>query len=80
VFEITHDNGELACEYKRIDIEKVKKDSSSYRMYAYRKGTSGRAGDVTITTKISDTKKLENIRDLQFLKFNDRNDNTSLKF
>lgn len=75
VFEITSNNGELACEYKGIDIEKVKKDSTRYRKYAYRKGTSGRAGDVTITTKISDTKKLENIRDLQFLKFNDRNEN-----
>ncbi|WP_423130181.1 TIGR02556 family CRISPR-associated protein [Gaoshiqia sp. Z1-71] len=75
VFEITGNNGELTCLYKGIDVEKVKKDSTSYRKYAYRKGTSGRAGDVTITTKISDTKKLENIRDLQFLKFKDWNEN-----
>lgn len=71
VFEFASENEVLTCAYKGIDIEKVKKDSSSYRKYAYRKGTSGRAGDVTITTKISNTKKLENIRDLQFLKFKD---------
>jgi CRISPR-associated protein Csh1 len=69
VFEITGANGDLTCFYKGIDTEKVGKNSTSYRKYAYRKGTSGRAGDVTITTKISDTKKLENIRDFQFPKF-----------
>lgn len=69
VFEITNNNGELTCVYNGIDIDKVRKDSDTYRKYAYRKGTSGRAGDVTITTKISDTKKLENIRDFQFPKF-----------
>lgn len=69
VFEVTNDNEVLSCKFKGIDIEKVGKDSSSYRKYAYRKGTSGRAGDITISTKISDTKKLENIRDLQFNKF-----------
>ncbi len=69
VFEIISDNGELTCAYKGIDIEKVKKDSSSYRKYAYRKG-SARGGDVTITTKLSnpaDT-KLQNIKEAQLKK------------
>ncbi len=69
VFEITSDNGELACEYKGIDIEKVKKDSTRYRKYAYRKG-SARGGDVTITTKLSNPadKKLQNIKEAQLKK------------
>jgi CRISPR-associated protein Csh1 len=69
VFEITSDNGELTCAYKGIDIEKVKKDSSSYRKYAYRKG-SARGGDVTITTKLSNPadKKLQNIKEAQLKK------------
>ncbi len=69
VFEITSNNGELACEYKGIDIEKVKKDSTRYRKYAYRKG-SARGGDVTITTKLSNPadKKLQNIKEAQLKK------------
>jgi len=69
VFEITSDNGELTCAYKGIDIEKVKKDSASYRKYAYRKG-SARGGDVTITTKLSNPadKKLQNIKEAQLKK------------
>lgn len=69
VFEITNDNGELTCAYKGIDIDKVGKDSESYRKYAYRKG-GARAGDVTITTKISFPvdKKLQNLKKAQFKK------------
>lgn len=69
VFEITSDNGALTCAYKGIDIEKVKKDSSSYRKYAYRKGSS-RGGDVTLTTKLSNPadKKLQNIKEAQLKK------------
>lgn len=68
VFEIENNEGVLNCEYKGIvDIEGVRADNDEYRKYAYRKGTSGRAGDVTITTKLS-LKKLENIRDTQFKK------------
>ena len=69
LFEITSDNGELTCAYKGIDIEKVKKDSASYRKYAYRKGNP-RAGDITLTTKLSNPadKKLQNIKDFQFKK------------
>ncbi|MCW0484169.1 TIGR02556 family CRISPR-associated protein [Gaoshiqia sediminis] len=69
VFEIASDNGELTCAYKGIDIEKVKKDSTSYRKYAYRKG-SARGGDVTLTTKLSNPadKKLQNIKEAQLKK------------
>lgn len=69
VFEITSNNGELSCAYKGIDIEKVKKDSTHYRKYAYRKGSS-RGGDVTLTTRLSNPadKKLQNIKDAQFKK------------
>lgn len=69
VFEITSNNGELSCAYKGIDIEKVKKDSTHYRKYAYRKGSS-RGGDVTLTTKLSNPadKKLQNIKEAQFKK------------
>ena len=67
VFAIINNRGEIKCEYKGIDTEKVRSDSEGYRKYAYRKGTSGRAGDVTITTKLT-LKKLENIRDKQFKK------------
>ncbi|HPR32668.1 MAG TPA: TIGR02556 family CRISPR-associated protein [Prolixibacteraceae bacterium] len=69
VFEITSDKGELTCAYKGIDIEKVKKDSSRYRKFAYRKGSS-RGGDVTLTTKLSNPadKKLQNIKEAQFKK------------
>lgn len=73
VFEILNNNGELICEYKGIDTKKVNSEKEDYRKYAYRKGTSGRAGDVTITTKLT-LKKLENIRDKQFKKLID-NDN-----
>lgn len=69
VFEITSDNGVLSCTYKGIDIEKVRKDSSNYRKYAYRKGSS-RGGDVTLTTKLSTPadKKLQNIKEAQLKK------------
>lgn len=69
VFEITSNDGELTCTYKGIDIEKVGKDSASYRKYAYRKG-SARGGDVTITTKLSNPadKKLQNIKEAQLKK------------
>lgn len=69
VFEITSDNGELTCTYKGVDLEKVGKNSSSYRKYAYRKG-SARGGDVTITTKLSNPsdKKLQNIKEAQLKK------------
>ena len=69
VFEITSDNGELTCAYKGIDIEKVKRDSANYRMYAYRKG-SARGGDVTLSTKLSNPadKKLQNIKETQLKK------------
>ena len=69
VFEITGDNEKLACTYKGIDIEKVKKDSTSFRKYAYRKGSS-RGGDVTLSTKLSNPadKKIQNIKEAQFRK------------
>lgn len=69
VFEITSNNGELTCVYKGIDIEKVNKNSASFRKYAYRKG-SARGGDVTITTKLSNPadKKLQNIKEAQLKK------------
>lgn len=69
VFEIANDNGELTCSYKGIDIEKVSKSSTSYRKYAYRKGSS-RGGDVTISTKLSfpADKKLQNIKETQLKK------------
>ena len=52
VFEINITNGELVCNYKGIDIEKVSAEKEDYRKYAYRKG-SARGGDITPTTKIS---------------------------
>ncbi len=69
LFEITSDEGELSCNYKGIDIEKVGRDSFSYRKYAYRKG-SARGGDVTISTKLSfpADKKLQNIKEAQMKK------------
>lgn len=69
VFEITSNNGELTCVYKGIDIEKVNKNSVSFRKYAYRKG-SARGGDVMITTKLSNPadKKLQNIKEAQLKK------------
>ena len=69
VFEIIDNKGELQCQYRGIDIEKVRKDSSSYRKYAYRKG-SARGGDVTFTTKLGNPpdKKLNNIKEAQFKK------------
>ncbi len=66
-FEIVNEEGNLKCEYKGIDIEKVSSEKDDYIKYAYRKGTSGRAGDVTITTKLT-LKKLKNIRNFQFKK------------
>jgi CRISPR-associated protein Csh1 len=67
VFGIINDNGELTCEYKGIDIEKVSAEKDSYRIYAFRNGTSARAGDVTISTRLT-VKKLNNIKELQFRK------------
>lgn len=67
IFEIFNNNGELNCEYKGIDIEKVSAEKEDYRKYAFRNGTSARAGDVTISTRIT-VKKLKNIKDLQFKK------------
>lgn len=74
LFEITSNNGELTCAYKGIDIERVKKDSASYRKYAYRKGSS-RGGDVTLTTKLSNPadKKLQNIKEAQLKKLTSSN-------
>jgi CRISPR-associated protein Csh1 len=51
VFEIINNNGELKCEYKGIDIEKVSSEKEDYRKYAYRKGSSN-GGDITFTTKL----------------------------
>lgn len=70
VFEIINNKGESSCSYKGIDVEKVKKDSTSYRKYAYRKGSS-RGGDITLTTKLSNPpdKKLQNIKEVQLKKF-----------
>ncbi len=67
VFEIVNDNGNLICEYKGIDIEKVSAEKVDYRKYAFRNGTSARAGDVTISTRLT-VKKLKNIKELQFNK------------
>lgn len=52
VFEIENKEGELICEYKGIDIEKVSFEKGNYKKFAYRKG-SARGGDVTFSTKIS---------------------------
>jgi len=52
VFELVNQNGELTCEYKGIDIEKVSAEKEEYRKFAYRKG-SARGGDITFSTKIS---------------------------
>jgi CRISPR-associated protein Csh1 len=67
VFEITNNNGDLQCEYKGIDIEKVRADKKDYHKYAYRKG-SARGGDVTFTTKISSpvSKKINGIKETTF--------------
>lgn len=67
VFDITDNNGELACEYKGIDIEKVSSEKEDYRKYAYRKG-SARGGDITFTTKVSSpvNKKISGIRETTF--------------
>lgn len=69
LFDIKTENGEVTCSYKGIDSEKVGKNSSTYRKYAYRKG-SARGGDVTITTKLSNpaNKKIRNIKEAQLKK------------
>lgn len=67
VFEIAKDNDNLNCEYKGFDIEKVSAEKEDYRKYAFRNGTSARAGDVTISTRLT-VKKLKNIKELQFKK------------
>ncbi len=67
VFEITNNNGELICEYKGVDIEKVSAEKEDYRKYAYRKG-SARGGDITFTTKVSSPviKKISGIKNTTF--------------
>ncbi len=67
VFELVDENGEPTCEYKGIDIEKVSAEKEEYRKYAFRNGTSKRAGDVTITTRLT-PQTLKNIKELQFVK------------
>ncbi|MHC1779640.1 MAG: TIGR02556 family CRISPR-associated protein [Bacteroidales bacterium] len=69
VFKIVNNLGVLSCTYEGIDIENVKKDSTKFRKYAYRKGSS-RGGDVTLSTKLSNPadKKLKNIRETQLKK------------
>lgn len=67
VFEINDNNGELTCEYKGIDIEKVSSEKEDYRKYAYRKG-SARGGDITFTTKVSSpvNTKISGIKETTF--------------
>ncbi|WP_321996982.1 TM1802 family CRISPR-associated protein [Draconibacterium orientale] len=67
VFEITNTEGELSCEYKGVDIEKVSSEKEDYRKYAYRKG-SARGGDITFTTKISSpvNKKISGLKETTF--------------
>ncbi|MDD4157938.1 MAG: TM1802 family CRISPR-associated protein [Proteiniphilum sp.] len=74
VFDVVDSSGGMQCTYRGIDIEKIKKESASYRKYAYRKG-SPRGGDVTITTKLSNPpdKKLQNIKNAQFGKLTSSN-------
>ncbi len=67
VFGIVNDSNQVTCEYKGIDIEKVSAEKDVYRKYAFRNGTSARAGDVTISTRLT-VKKLKNIKELQFRK------------
>jgi len=67
VFEIVNQNGKLTCEYKGIDIEKVSAEKDEYRKFSFRNGTSARAGDVTISARLT-VKKLNNIKELQFRK------------
>ncbi|MDD2245188.1 MAG: TIGR02556 family CRISPR-associated protein, partial [Dysgonamonadaceae bacterium] len=74
VFDVVDGSDGIQCTYRGIDIEKIKKESASYRKYAYRKG-SPRGGDVTITTKLSNPpdKKLQNIKNAQFGKLTSLN-------
>jgi CRISPR-associated protein Csh1 len=67
VFEITNKNGEVSCQYKGIDIEKVSSEKVDYRKFAYRKG-SARGGDITFTTKLSHPvqKKIKIIKETTF--------------
>ncbi len=69
IFEITKNNGELKCEYKGIDIEKVSSEKEDYRKYAYRKGAA-RGGDITFTTKLSSPvdKKIKTLKETTFKK------------
>lgn len=52
VFEITGENRELICRFKKVDLSIVGKDSASYRKYAYRSG-SPNGGDITFSTIFS---------------------------
>ncbi|MCK4664332.1 MAG: TIGR02556 family CRISPR-associated protein [Bacteroidales bacterium] len=67
VFEIINNEGELKCEYKDIDIEKVSSNKDDYRKYAYRKG-GARGGDITFTTKLSKPveKKIKTLKNNTF--------------
>ncbi len=69
IFEIMNNNGELKCEYKGIDIEKVSSEKGGYKKYAYRKGAA-RGGDITFTTKLSSPveKKIKTIKETTFKK------------
>ena len=83
VFEIKINDGELSCEYKGIDIEKVSAEKEDYRKFAYRKG-SANGGDITLTTKISSPveKKITGIKTKTFkniLAFN-KGKHTEIKY
>ena len=69
VFEIINNEGELKCEYKGIDIEKVSCEKEDFRKYAYRKGAA-RGGDITFTTKLSNPvdKKIKTLKETTFKK------------
>ncbi len=75
-FDVSEEEDGLRCDFKGIDIEKVKADSQSFGKYAYRKGSS-RGGDITMTTKLGpkfDT-KIKTIKENTFkniLKFSDK--------
>jgi CRISPR-associated protein Csh1 len=64
LFEVTNDSGNLKCDYKGIDIEKVSAEKEDYRKFAYRKG-SANGGDITFTTKLFIGKKVEIIDNIR---------------
>jgi len=67
IFKIINNSGELSCEYKGLDIDKVSAEKGNYRKYAYRKG-SANGGDITFTTKVSSPveKKMHAIKNKTF--------------